>query len=362
MIQDKKTKWVTFEEAREFARSLNFKNRKEFDKYAQAGKLPYNMPRCPYAVYKNKGWTNWIDFLGTNNKSKRNAQWKSFEEAREFARKNKIKTQNEWKNFLKEHNKTNDYPLNPNKVYKDKGWTNWADFLGTYKRRNVNWMPFEEAREFARSLNLKSSIEWRKHCKSGNKPYNIPFSPRQIYKNEWTGWIDFLGKNKIEILFRGTISPEKELLLDKYTKNFGISMSTNIEIAKSFATKGLDDCYIKTSTLTVYKLNKEKAKVLQITNELYEKFEYTYLSLIKEQVKNNKPENEVPDPLITYARNKGYNVVDCRISRLKGEQEVKILDPVVVEKMLEFNLYDYDIQFLSKKKCLKLFIKNLSQK
>ena len=43
---------------------------------------------------------------------------------------------------------------------------------------------FESAREFVRSLGLKSQKEWMEYCKSGNKPDDIPAAPWSTYK-EW---------------------------------------------------------------------------------------------------------------------------------------------------------------------------------
>ena len=43
---------------------------------------------------------------------------------------------------------------------------------------------FESAREFARLLNLKNFTEWQEYCKSGNKPDDIPSNPNATYKND----------------------------------------------------------------------------------------------------------------------------------------------------------------------------------
>ena len=60
------------------------------------------------------------------------------------------------------------------------------------------WRPFEEAREFARSLNLRNRDGWYEYCKSGERPDDIPANPGIIYKNDgWKGMIDWLG-NGIE--------------------------------------------------------------------------------------------------------------------------------------------------------------------
>ena len=59
------------------------------------------------------------------------------------------------------------------------------------------WKPFEEAREFARSLKLRNPTEWHEYCKSGKdgipKPNDIPSIPHLTYENKgWNGYIDLL--------------------------------------------------------------------------------------------------------------------------------------------------------------------------
>ena len=54
------------------------------------------------------------------------------------------------------------------------------------------WRPFDEARGFVRSLQLKNTREWEEYRNSGKKPDDIPSHPNVIYKNDWIGWIDWL--------------------------------------------------------------------------------------------------------------------------------------------------------------------------
>lgn len=65
---------------------------------------------------------------------------------------------------FKDHSKTIrplDIPTNPHDFYKDEGWISWVNWLGTgaigYK--NHEWLPFKDARKFARSLKLNSGKE-----------------------------------------------------------------------------------------------------------------------------------------------------------------------------------------------------------
>ena len=61
-----------------------------------------------------------------------------------------------------------------------------------------NWMPFNEAREFVRNLNLKSAKEYKSKWINGELPKNIPGNPRGVYNN--AGFVsipDFLGYDSL---------------------------------------------------------------------------------------------------------------------------------------------------------------------
>ncbi len=60
------------------------------------------------------------------------------------------------------------------------------------------FLPFVQARVHVRSLKLKSISEWRKYCKSGRKPTNIPSNPDKKYKDQgWISFGDWLGTARI---------------------------------------------------------------------------------------------------------------------------------------------------------------------
>jgi hypothetical protein len=56
---------------------------------------------------------------------------------------------------------------------------------------------FESAREYVRKLGLSGEHEWREYCKSGNKPDDIPSSPKNNYKNDFKGVGDWLGTGSV---------------------------------------------------------------------------------------------------------------------------------------------------------------------
>jgi hypothetical protein len=72
----------------------------------------------------------------------------------------------------------------------------WEEFVSEYKKANTSdFLPFEEAREFARNLKLNGDKDWKKWCKSGKKPDDIPSAPNIIYKDSgWVSWGDWLVK------------------------------------------------------------------------------------------------------------------------------------------------------------------------
>ena len=68
---------------------------------------------------------------------------------------------------------------------------------------------FTDAKKFAQSLNLKGQSDWAEYSKSGNRPENIPASPRRTYPNDWKGWGDWLGTGNISSQNKIFLSFEK---------------------------------------------------------------------------------------------------------------------------------------------------------
>jgi len=64
-------KWRSFDEAREFARSLGLNSQFDWQKYCKgqiAGKpeFPKDIPKTPSGRYRSRGWVSWKDWLGIN--------------------------------------------------------------------------------------------------------------------------------------------------------------------------------------------------------------------------------------------------------------------------------------------------------
>jgi hypothetical protein len=188
-----KQKYLPFKEAREYVRGLHFKNQKEFRKWHKSEKPP-DIPSTPRRTYK-KEWKGWGDWLGTGNIATFNKEILPFEEAKKIVLEHKFKNMEQYQKWVTTK-KPPDIPFNPDRVYKNKGWISWGDWLGTGRIANQKreCRLFKEAKEFARSLNLGSLEDWEKYCKSRKKPPDIPSNPDKEYKDEgWKGYPDFLG-------------------------------------------------------------------------------------------------------------------------------------------------------------------------
>jgi hypothetical protein len=191
--------WRSFEDAREFVRCLGLKNCNEWQAWSRSPKRPKNIPSAPGVVYEKEGWKGFGDWLGTGRIANQKMVYRPFQKARAFARNLGLKNIDEWRAWTKWPERPKDIPTDADKVYKNKGWKDWADWLGTGRiyLNSYGHRPFEEARKYARSLGLKNSLEWIKFCKSGAKPKDIPYQPFIVYKGKgWISYKDWLGTGK----------------------------------------------------------------------------------------------------------------------------------------------------------------------
>nr|AIF07963.1 hypothetical protein [uncultured marine thaumarchaeote KM3_25_G08] len=119
-------------------------------------------------------------------------EYRTYEDAQKFVQKLKLKTVDEWKKYCRSGKKPENIPANPQSVYKTKGWIGWYSFLGK-KNNPANFISFSKSRKWARDSNIESANQWKTACKNNSIPVNIPRNPSQVYEKSWQGWGDFLG-------------------------------------------------------------------------------------------------------------------------------------------------------------------------
>jgi superfamily II DNA or RNA helicase len=199
-IEAKHQKYLTFKEARDYIINIKLISQKDWLAYCNSDKKPSYIPKYPEKVYKNTGFKNLGDWLGTNIVSNKNKEFMRFEDARVFAHSLKLNSANQWKDYCKSGEKPIYIPSIPEKTYKNSGWISYGDWLNTnnIQSGNIKYREFIKAREFVRSLNLKSNSEWNDYSKSHKIPIDIPANPMSTYKK--TGWLnmgDWLGTNRL---------------------------------------------------------------------------------------------------------------------------------------------------------------------
>jgi hypothetical protein len=213
-IATKQYIFKSFEEAKEFTGRLGITSESEWRSYV-AGRMhhlppiPRDIPRAPHAAYKTRGWLGWGDFLGTGNVAPSWQKYCSYEEACVFVHSLGLKRKEDWFLYVKGAFSTlsplpNTIPASPTKVYERKEygekWAGLSDFLGTGKmgnqQKHQNYVSYLDAQEFAKSLKLKSSDDWKKYLRGEFPglpplPLGIPRKPDTFYKE--FKWNVFLG-------------------------------------------------------------------------------------------------------------------------------------------------------------------------
>lgn len=147
-----------------------------------------------------------------------------FEEAREFARELGLDSGDAWSEYCKSGKKPKNIPSCPDYKYKNSGWISFRDWL------NYEFLSYKDARSIVSALGLKDIKEWVEYSKN-KRPKNIPSSPNTIYKDSgWIDWFDWLGKDKIETK-----------IIEKKDKIEYLSFKEAREIIRKFKFKNINE-------------------------------------------------------------------------------------------------------------------------
>lgn len=190
-----KSNFLSYDDAVKIIHPLKIGSETEWRKFKRDNVLPEGIPKTPEAFYKDSGWVSWPHWLGVDRLSNKEKSqiWRNFKAARNFCRSKNLKSQREWREFTKSSRFPSDIPKNPEKVYLDQGWLGLPNFLGyealSGKQKSKMFLPFEEARNYARSLKLEKRSEWKEFASSDKRPGNIPAKPEKTYRDK--GWIDY---------------------------------------------------------------------------------------------------------------------------------------------------------------------------
>ena len=183
--------WRSFENAREYARSLNFSSYTEWYLFTPTKEFPADIPTHPERVYSSDEWAGYGDWLGTGFVSTQKRNYQAFRDARSFVRQQGLKNVAGWREFIQSGLLPVDIPRFPEGVYEKEGWRGYGDWLGSgvVATTKIEFLSFSEARKYVLALNLASRGAWDKFCRSNDRPANIPTNPHRTYAGK--GWVEY---------------------------------------------------------------------------------------------------------------------------------------------------------------------------
>lgn len=189
MTEPHNTKWLSYQQASQWAQSQNIMTCDQWRERRATG-LPEGVPADPETVYGDE-FIGWHEFLGVQPARNGSKMFWSCARVQEWARQHGIKSGVQWKEIVKEGGLPTGVPAQPYKVYKDQ-FKGWAEFLGVVPLI----FSYEEAVSWGKNNGITSQLKWKAAHKKLN-PEGIPLNPNRVYKNDFKSWGDFLGTGRI---------------------------------------------------------------------------------------------------------------------------------------------------------------------
>ena len=210
--------FLSFDDAKKIVNSLNIKDQDSWTLWikSEEGKK-YNIPSNPDKFYKHSGWISYSDWLGNNSyKNLRNIKYLDYNSCKNYIMSNfpSIINRNKWIELDKLLLPIN-IPKRPDVFYKYSGWINWESFLNSKlspRSKSKVIIDFNEAKDYVRKNDIRSESEYYYHIESNGILF-LPLRPDHKYKNEWNGFIDFLG---VKSLRKSTGEDRIEDVLNSY--------------------------------------------------------------------------------------------------------------------------------------------------
>jgi superfamily II DNA or RNA helicase len=226
-----KLAYKPFASARRSARKLGLHNEQEWRFYCENQLQGYppkssDLPDEPNEVYK-KDWRGWDNWLGTGLKGT-GAKYLKFDLARQIARSLLLESEQEWLELAKIGLPAL-VPKHPSTIYfrEWEGWDNWLLW-----DNNGEYLEFNDAKEVARSLNINNKAGWADYVLTSVDLGGLPPRPDIYYKNQWRGWMDWLGSTPKQAEIAAVV--REKIAISKNQRSF--------EEARKFArTLGLQD-------------------------------------------------------------------------------------------------------------------------
>jgi hypothetical protein len=175
--------YVSYEEFKTWV-IKNVKSYQEFKKI----KKPYRITSHPERTYKDV-WIGWVDIFSDAKVTNKKLYW-DYDTCKKHLNDNYgDMTLDRFKKLCKNNELPYQIPKNPERVFID---FNYKEFLNL---NYISYLDYEKAKEIVHTFNIKTNREWRSFIKENKLPLDIPRAPECVYKNEWISWLEWLGND-----------------------------------------------------------------------------------------------------------------------------------------------------------------------
>ena len=146
----------------------------------------------------------------------------NYDEAEKFVRSLQIKTSTEYASYLKSKNRRKDIPYSPDQTYRNKGWNSWGVFLGTGRIAD-RFKTFRPYEEAKKYVQKLKIKNLKEWQKFKDLPSDIPKAVEKVYSDKFEGYGIFLGTGRIADRFK-TFRPYEEA--KKYAQSLRLKSSS----------------------------------------------------------------------------------------------------------------------------------------
>jgi hypothetical protein len=186
--------YMTFDDARKYVRKLKLRNQKEWNNWIKRNSI--RIPSNPNVYYKNE-WKSLSDWLGSGTESFNNREYHDYDHCKSLVKNMKFKNRSEFYFFVKNTNSDKKIPNRPDHVYKKQNkWENWQSFLSISKtpprQKSKLFITYNEAKSFIHDFNFEHHSEYLNYIENNNIEF-LPKRPDYVYRDDWKGYVDFLG-------------------------------------------------------------------------------------------------------------------------------------------------------------------------
>ncbi|WP_116827485.1 VPA1269 family protein [Pseudomonas syringae] len=172
--------YKTYDECKQAAKNLGISS---WSDYQHKRLADTRLPANPDEKYKNRGWSDWYQFLDY----KRYYHYELYSDAMIAVRKLKVRNRSEYEQQYKQDSRL---PCSPQTYYAYKGWMGWSYFL---ENSTINHYTYEEAKTAIKKLKL-SGIRDYKATYSRDPRFYGDASKKYKADGSWIDWYDYLGK------------------------------------------------------------------------------------------------------------------------------------------------------------------------